>query len=88
MSYMITYQCNNCEESFEIEAVEAYFGPHEHYEHSLCKPCFIKGNEHGYGICHHCLKVDKVGRMVSPEEGMFAHQACIDLEENPRPRLR
>ena len=41
---MIEYECIVCEQTFEIEEIEATLYPHhhEHYEHGMCKSCFEK----------------------------------------------
>jgi hypothetical protein len=35
-----TYECEACNQSFEIEEIEAVLSPPEHYEHGQCKSCF------------------------------------------------
>ena len=39
---MISYECENCGDSFEIEEFQVVMCPPEHYEYSKCIVCFDK----------------------------------------------
>ena len=39
---MHTYECCTCNQTVEIEEIEATLFPPEYYEFNQCKPCFDK----------------------------------------------
>lgn len=57
---MVTYKCEICENYFEIEEWEAFFGNVEHYEFGLCSDCFndINNEDSKRGNCEICGNKD------------------------------
>ena len=41
---MLTYECETCNNTFEIEEYEATMSPPEHYEFGKCNTCFEEEN--------------------------------------------
>jgi hypothetical protein len=39
---VLTYECDDCGVTVEVEVMEVYFGNNEPYEFNICQGCFDK----------------------------------------------